>query len=231
MINFVDLIFLSRYNVWLSEKFYWSINPDLRCDAFLETMIWNRFFELKSFHHAADNHSLSDSQMAKVEPLCNLLHQKLQDHGIFHEDLSIDKSMVLYYGHHSCKQFIRAKPIRFGYKLSILATATGLHYNVEIYTGKSGNHAGEALGTRVVNNALEVGERPSNHIAYFEHFFSSYQLLSDLDKKGFRATGTMRKDLVTKCPLIDMKKMKRKERRSCDCRSDRKVEIVWWNDN
>ena len=231
MINFVDLIFLSRYNVWLSEKFYWSINPDLRCDAFLETMIWNRFFELKSFHHAADNHSLSDSQMAKVEPLCNLLHQKLQGHGIFHEDLSIDKSMVLYYGHHSCKQFIRAKPIRFGYKLSILATATGLHYNVEIYTGKSGNHAGEALGTRVVNNALEVGERPSNHIVYFEHFFSSYQLLSDLDKKGFRATGTMRKDLVTKCPLIDMKKMKRKERRSCDCRSDRKVEIVWWNDN
>lgn len=41
----------------------------------------------------------------------------------------------------------------------------------------------------------------------------------------------MKKDLVTKCPLIDMKKMKRKERRSYDYRKDRKVDIVWWNDN
>ena len=36
--------------------------------------------------------------MAKVEPLYNLLNQKLQAYGILHKDLSIDKSMVPYYG-------------------------------------------------------------------------------------------------------------------------------------
>ena len=62
-------------------------------------------------------------------------------------------------------------------------------------------------------------------------FFSSYELLSDLKKKGFRATGTMRKDRVMKRPLIDMKQMKRKERESYDYISNGKIEIVRWNNN
>ena len=120
------------------------------------------FFKLKSFLHAADNHFLSDSGITKVQPLYNLLNQKRQAYGIFHEDLSIDESMVSYYGRYSCKQFICAKPIRFGYKLWVLPSATGLLYNVEIYTGKSANDTCEPLGTRVMKNALEVCERPSN---------------------------------------------------------------------
>ncbi|KRZ83657.1 Major facilitator superfamily domain-containing protein 6, partial [Trichinella sp. T8] len=36
---------------------------------------------------------------------------------IFHEQLSIDKGMLPYYGHHSCKMLIRGKPIRFGSKI------------------------------------------------------------------------------------------------------------------
>ena len=231
MLSFVGRTFLPRCNITLSEKHFWSIDPDLRCDAFPETMTQNRFFELKSFLHAANNHSLRDFWMDKVESLHNPLNQKIQDYGIFHEDLSIDESMGPYYGCHSCKQFIRAKPIRSVYKLWVLASATGLPYDVEMYAGKSVNDTGEPLGTRVVKNALEVCERPSNHIVYFDNFFSSYQLLSDLDKKGFRATGTMRKDRVMKCSLIDMKQMKRKERGSYDYRSDGKIEIARWNDN
>ena len=67
---------------------------------------------------------------------------------------SIDESVVLYRGCHYCKHFICAKPIRFGYKLWVLASATGLPYNVEIYPGKSANDTGELLGTRVVKNAM-----------------------------------------------------------------------------
>ena len=62
-------------------------------------------------------------------------------------------------------------------------------------------------------------------------FFSSYESLSDLDKKDFQDTGSMRKDRDMKFPLIDMKQMKRKERKSYDYRSYRKIEVVWWNDN
>ena len=97
ILNFVGLILLSRYNIRSSEKDYWSNDSDLRCDAFPETMTRSRFLELKSFLHSADNHSLSDSQMAKVEPLYNLLSEKLQAYGIFYDDLSKDESIVPYY--------------------------------------------------------------------------------------------------------------------------------------
>ena len=41
----------------------------------------------------------------------------------------------------------------------------------------------------------------------------------------------MRNDRIMKCPLIDVKVMKKKERGSFDFRCDEKVEIVRWNDN
>ena len=169
--------------------------------------------------------------MAKVEPLYDLLNKKIQQFGIVHEDLSIDESMVPYYGRHSCKQFIRAKPIRFGYKLWVLAGATGLPYKIEIYQGKSTGDTDEPLGTRVVKKALEICENPKDHSVFFDNFFSSYQLITDLGIKGFRATDTMRNDRIMKCPLIDVKVMKKKERGSFDFRCDEKVEIVRWNDN
>ena len=144
---------------------------------------------------------------------------------------SIDESMVPCYGRHYCKQFILAKPVRFGYRLYVLASATGLPCNVEIYAGKSENDTGEPLATSVVKSTPEVCEGPSNHSLYFDNFFSSYQLLSELDKKGFRVTGTMRKDRAMKCPLIDMNEMKRKERGSYGYRRDEQIEIVQWNNN
>ena len=137
---------------------------------------------------------LKDSCMAKVAPLHDLLNEKVQSFGVVHEDLSIDESMVPYFGRHSCKQFIMAKPIWFGYKLWVLASATGLPYHVEIYEGKT-DESDDPLGTCVVKNALY------------------------LNQVGFRATGTMRKNRIIKCPLMDVKDMKKKERGSYDFRS------------
>ena len=93
-----------------------------------------------------------------------------------HEDLSIDESMVPYFGRHSCKQFIRAKPVRFGYKLWVLDSATGLPYHVEIHEGKTDESA-DPLGTCFVKNALKVCQQPNTHSVYFDNFFSSYEIL------------------------------------------------------
>ena len=63
--------------------------------------------------------------------------------------------MVPYYSCHSCKQFIRSKTIRFGYKLWVLASATGVPCKIEIYQGRTNQGGDEPLGTRVVKNALK----------------------------------------------------------------------------
>ena len=231
MMQFIGLIFLSAYNIRLSERDYWSTDPDLRCDAFCTTMSRNRFFEIKSVLHAANNQCLSDCRMAKVKPLYDILNEKLRRFGVVHEDLSTDESMVPYYGRHSCKQFIRGKPIRFGYKLWVLASSTGLPYHVEIYEGKSPNAEDVPLGERVVKTALKTCDNPVNHSVFFDNFFSSYNLLVDLDVKGFRATGTMRNNRIGKCPLADVSDMKKRERGSYDFRSASNLKIVRWNDN
>ena len=152
---------------------------------------------------------LKDSRMAKVAPLHDLLNEKVQSFGVVHEDLSIDESMVPYFGRHSCKQFIRAKPIRFDYKLWVPASPTGLPYHVEIYEGKT-DEPDDPLGTYILKNALKVCQQKNTHSVYFDNFFSSYQLVVYLNQAGFRATGTMRKNRIMKCPLTNVKDMKKK---------------------
>ena len=165
----------------------WSWSP-LRCisrNKDMELVFW-----IKSFLHAADNHPLSNSW--KSWTIIQSTQSKLQAYGIFQKDLSIDESMAPYYEGHSYKQFICAKQIRFVYKPWIPAGATGLPCNIEIHAEKSVNDTGEPLETRLLKNGLDVFERPRIHSVYFDDFFLSYQLLSGLDKKGFRATGTMK---------------------------------------
>ena len=173
--NFIRLIFLSGYNIRLAERDCWNVDLDLRCDTFYETMSRNRSFEIKLFLHAADNQSLIESCMAKVEPLYNLIKKKIQQFGITHEDHSIDESMVPYYDcRHSCKQHIRAKPIRFRYNLWVLASATGVPYKIKIYQGRISQDSDKHLGARVVKNALEICKSPKDHSVYFDNFFSSF---------------------------------------------------------
>ena len=213
-----------------AETDYWSKSSQLRCDGFTQTMPRNKFQKIKGYLHAADNQNLDASKMAKVKPLYDLINSLIIRFGIFHDRLSIDESMVPYFGRHSCKQFIRSKPIRFGYKIWALCSSTGLPYKLEIYQGKVANENGP-LGSRVVNNLLSVCETPANHHVFMDNFFTSYDLLAKLKLEGFRATGTVRENRLKKCPLVDASIMKKKPRGSFDYQSDSVVTAVRWNDN
>jgi len=81
---------------------------------------------------------------------------------VFQENLSIDESMVPYYGRQSCKMFIRGKPICFGYKLWVIAGKDGYPYHVKIYTGRDEVCSASPLGTRVVEHMIAVVESHSD---------------------------------------------------------------------
>ncbi|KAI7814467.1 putative piggyBac transposable element-derived protein 3-like [Triplophysa rosa] len=53
----------------------------------------------------------------------------------FSKWLSVDESMIPYYGRHGYKQFIKGKPIRYGYKVWSLASSGGYLYHMEPYAG------------------------------------------------------------------------------------------------
>ena len=70
--------------------------------------------------------------MSKISQLYDMLNGNLTKFGIFHEMLSIDESMVPYFGRHSAKMFARGKFIRFGYKIWCMC---GYPYHMKIYQG------------------------------------------------------------------------------------------------
>lgn len=102
--------------------------------------------------------------------------------------------MVPYFGRHLCKQYIRGKPIKFGFKCWVIASSTGMPYKVTLYEGKYGNKNKEApLGTRVVMDCLEICENPTSHI-FFDNFFTSYDLIMKIKSLGYRAIATIREN-------------------------------------
>ena len=93
--------------------------------------------------------------------------------------------MVPYLGWHSAKMFIRGKPIRFGFKIWCLCGSDSYPYNMKIYQGKEKKLQDQPLGTRVINNMVDVTTANSSallHELYFDNFFTSYSLMSDLAK-------------------------------------------------
>ena len=82
--NFFGLILLTVYNIRISQRDYWSKNPFLQCDPFVQTMTRNKFSTIKKYLHAADNKNLDSSKMAEVKPLYNILNGEMQQFGIPH---------------------------------------------------------------------------------------------------------------------------------------------------
>ena len=85
MMKFVGIIFPSVYNKRTCETDYWSKCPDLEWLIVASAMSRTGFQHIKSYLHAADNQNLSETKMAKIQPLYQILNEKFQSYGIFHE--------------------------------------------------------------------------------------------------------------------------------------------------
>ena len=227
--QFLGLILISGYHTLPGEKDYWSTKPSLSAPIFSRVMSRNRFQEIKRYFHLADNENLTESKTARVDLIYDELLKNCQRFGIFDKLLSIDESMVPYRGHFSIKQYIRNKPIRFGYKLWFLCGADGYPYNFELYKGKDDGRK-EPLGTSAVKRMSSIieSDKCKNHILHFDNFFTSYSLLVDLAGKDLRAIGTVRSNRTESCFFGVTKK---DERASYDYKSDGTVLFVHWKHN
>ncbi|CAH2088127.1 unnamed protein product [Euphydryas editha] len=141
--------------------------------------------------------------------------------------------MIPYYGKHYAKQFIRGKPIRFGYKNWALCTSPGYMVAFSVYTGKSSEKKDFGLGGDVILNLIEQRKLPakSGIKVYFDNFFTSLPLMRHLGELRYYATGTIRANRVENCPLKDINQFKREERGSSDYRVSDDVFVCRWNDN
>ena len=192
----------------------------------------NRFEAILSNLHANDNNAINDDRYYKVRPLFSHLNNvsKLLP---FKEDLAIDESMVRYYGRHRGKQYMIAKPIKFGFKVWSLASTDGYLYHAEPYAGAKAQikSYGLGLGGDVVISLIEkCGISARSHI-YMDNFFTSLRLLDALNERHIHGTGTIRANRLEKCPLMDKNTIGKQQRGYSEEFTDGKVCVVQWLDN
>ncbi|GFU03774.1 chimeric ERCC6-PGBD3 protein [Nephila pilipes] len=183
-------------------------------------------YDQKKKFHLNDNPKLkSGDKPGKIAPIYEELGKNLLQFGTFHKKLSIGESMIPYYGHHTCKMFIKGKHIRFGFKIWRLCSSSGYLFAMEIYSGRKNESSGMHLGEDVVTQLLSKIADPSRHEIYFDNFFTSYNLLKKLADSRIRATDTVRSNRIRQCPLLDNNTLVKKTRRAMDYCTDGTVFI------
>lgn len=136
--------------------------------------------------------------------------------------LSVDESMIAYFGRHSCKQYIRGKPIKFGYKAWSLNTPSGYLIQSQLYQGaqKEYEYPALGLGGSVVVSLASLLPKDLHYRLYFDNFFTSLPLLEHLSTMNCSGTGTLRANRTEGAPLKDSKLLEKEERGTFDYRTD-----------
>ena len=104
--------------------------------------------------------------------------------------------MIAYKGRLSFKQYLPAKPTKFGIKVWERAhPQTGYVHEFQVYVGKPDGQRGrvteEGLGSRVIKD-LTRNIVNKNHHLYMDNFFSNPKLFEDLRQDGVFCCGTVR---------------------------------------
>lgn len=233
--RFIGILLLSGYNHVARYRMYWEQSVDCNFHGVASAMPRNRFEELLRYFHVADNNNLAkEDKFSKVRPLWNLCNERWVKYFPGDKNLSVDESMIPYYGKHGAKQHIQGKPIRFGYKNWSICTRLGYLIYGELYQGaKTGNTRPElGVGASVVLDLISKLP-PGSYSFYMDNYFTSLPLLDEIIKLGHDATGTIRANRVEKAPLKDPKTMKRTIRGSYNQCTDTlsNITLVRYNDN
>ena len=133
---------------------FWSRQANCRNLAVMQCgMSVNRFEDIIRCLHLVDNtKNPEQDKLFKIRPLFdhfNNLFKELADP--LPSIWAVDEAMEPYYGHHGLKQFIRGKPVRFGFKFWCLCSFEGFLVSFKLYEGRdSGYIDGLTIGESVV---------------------------------------------------------------------------------
>ena len=89
----------------------------VRVDLVAKAMSRYIFKEALRFIHFTDNQTLNrEDKLAKLRLLMSHLNRKFSMTYPMDQHLALDEAMIEYFGRHGCRQCIRNKPVRFGFK-------------------------------------------------------------------------------------------------------------------
>ncbi len=224
---FIAILLLSGYSSVADYRLFWSNSEDTGNSLVKGAISRNRFLLVKRCFHLGSGREgraadAAPDRYGKVRLLANHLLEKFAELFSPEQNLSQDKAMIKYFGKCGQKQLLRNKPIRFGFKVWVLATVSGYVVSFDLYQGKGiGLYSTEnvkavgAAGASVLDLLEQLPEevRGLPYHIFADNFFSSQKLVEILQQQDIHYTGTIRKDrLKGSPPLTSVDKFKKKER-------------------
>ncbi|XP_050714265.1 piggyBac transposable element-derived protein 3-like isoform X2 [Eriocheir sinensis] len=200
----------------------------------------NRWETIKSNLHIRDNNDdINNDKLFKVRPMLDHLRKEFQKLPM-QQNICIDEQMVPFKGRHQLKQYLPMKPKKWGFKIFVLADSGGLIHDFIPYTGSIQplNKKGiPDLGasSNIVLHLAETIRNNSNHVLYFDNWFTSAPLVKHLADRGIWCCGTVRPCRLPGLKLSSDADMKKKGRGTHEewksSGDDREVTVVKWLDN
>jgi hypothetical protein len=158
-----------------------------------EIMSHERFERLCKFFHVNDStnnparRQPGHDKLCHIRPIIDTVLEKCLKNYNPPKNQSIDEGMIAYKGRLSFKQYLLAKPTKFGVKVWERARPkTGYVHEFQIYVGKPEGQRGR------VSEDLTSSIKNKNHHIYMGNYFSSPKLFEDLLKDGIYCCGMVR---------------------------------------
>jgi hypothetical protein len=222
-------------------ELYWQqAHPLIQQHGIPEVMTLVRFQQIWRFLHLAN----SDNQVPvgtsgydklfKVRPLLDLIQPNLEAIYTMHEHICVDEAMIRFKGRLSFRQYMKAKPTKWGVKVFVLCDSTnGYIFRFQIYTGKAAESIDVTLGlcSRSVVDLLQ-GLEENHHKLYTDNYYTSPKLYLHLYKMEVNACGTVRTNRrgFPKQLVVPQKEVNKRDRGYYDYRANGPLLAVAWKD-
>ena len=186
------LIYMGFVRVHSIDR-YWSTSSlyhGLWARAFMSR---DRFKGIQGMLHISDIID-KDDKLVKIRPLIEHMKSKCKELYQPKVNVSVDERMVKSKARSGMRQFMSQKPVRFGFKLWVIAESdTGYTIDFDVYTGKPKENETrtDGLAYEVVTTLCQSLEKRGYHV-YFDNFFSSEKLVEKLLESGILSCGTKR---------------------------------------
>ena len=186
-------------NILPSIDDYWQRDTTLRYAPIADRITRDRFRDISRYLHFVDNSTLvargspNHDRLGKLRPFIDNMTSKFTELYNPHKELAVDEAMIKFQWLSSLKQYMPLKPVKCGIKVWVLADSNNGYFSkLQVYTGKEDSPE-KALGARVVKQ-LTAHLHGKKHHVFFDNFFTSKELLHNLEKDGIYGCGTARKD-------------------------------------
>ncbi|XP_030609340.1 piggyBac transposable element-derived protein 4-like [Archocentrus centrarchus] len=169
-------------------------------------------------------------RLHRVRPLMDLISMRCK--AIYHprQHLSVDERMVATKARLGIKQYMKAKPTKWGLKFFVLADVNGYTIDFQLYTGKAEIFSGHGLSFDVVCSLVQKSYLGSGYVIYIDNFYTSPLLFRHLRQLGFGACGTYRKGRVGVPTTHENALTKKSPRGSIRWIRDRDLLYIKWMD-